>query len=77
MFSAGDEKYWSTAAASAPSAACSMLAVRRQKKPISRRVRGTASAARRKRNTTATEAKTKKIENDCQRKKHELKMPTF
>jgi len=43
MFSVGNEKYWSTAAAPAVSAACSMLAVRRHRKPCRRfvDVRGT------------------------------------
>jgi len=50
LFSVGDEKYWSTAAASAVSAACSMLAVRRQRKPCRRFV--DVSAARRGRQTT-------------------------
>jgi len=44
------EKYWSTAAASAVSAACSMFAVRRQRKPCRRFV--DVSAARRGRQTT-------------------------
>jgi len=41
MFSVGDEKYWSTAAASAVSAACSMLATEKALSPIRRRVGGT------------------------------------
>ena len=50
LFSVGDEKYWSTAAAAAVSAACSMLAVRRQRKHCRRFV--DVSAARRGRQTT-------------------------
>ena len=36
MFTVGDEKQWSTTAASAVWAACSMLTVRRQRKPSRR-----------------------------------------
>ena len=50
MFSVGDEKSWSTAAASAVSTACSMLAVQRQRKPCRRFV--DVSSPRRGRQTT-------------------------
>ena len=49
MFSLGDGKQLSTAAGSAGSAACSMLVVRRQRKPCRRFV--DVSAARRGRQT--------------------------
>jgi len=42
MFSVGDEKYWSTAAASILLAACSMLAVWQERKPTHTRAHARA-----------------------------------